>query len=148
MFSLDEAEPLAAAKRDPAGFIAQFNQPVIIDEVQRAPEIFLPIKVAVDKERHPGKFLLTGSANVLMLPKLAGRLEIATLWPLSQGELADVREDFASAVFAPEFNVRRYVPLPREELLNKMLLGGYPPILERTAASARARCSQPIAQRC
>jgi uncharacterized protein len=141
--SLDEAEPLAAAKRDPAGFIAQFNQPVIIDEVQRAPEIFMPIKVAVDKERHAGKFLLTGSANVLMLPKLAdslaGRMEIATLWPLSQGELAGVREDFISAVFAPEFSVRQYSPLPREELLSKMLLGGYPPALERTAATARAR---------
>lgn len=141
--SLDEAEPLAAAKRDPAGFIAQFSQPVIIDEVQRAPEIFLPIKVAVDKERRPGKFLLTGSANVLMLPKLAdslaGRMEIATLWPLSQGELISVREDFVSAVFAPEFNVRQYAPLVREELLDRMLLGGYPSALERASANARAR---------
>ena len=101
--SLDEAEYLAAAKRDPAGFIAQFKTPVIIDEAQRAPEIFLPIKVAVDKARRPGQFLLTGSANVLTLPQLAdslaGRMEIATLWPLSQGELAGVKEDFISAVF-------------------------------------------------
>lgn len=141
--SLDEAESLAAAKRDPAGFITQFKDPVIIDEVQRAPEIFLPIKVAVDKVRRPGQFLLTGSANVLTLPKLAdslaGRMEIATLWPLSQGELAGVKEDFISAVFAAEFTPTQCPPLEREALLDKMLLGGYPSALERGSLNARAR---------
>jgi uncharacterized protein len=64
--TLDEPVVLAAAKADPFGFIAAFNEPVCLDEVQRAPELFLAIKAAVDKNRSPGRFLLTGSSNVLM----------------------------------------------------------------------------------
>jgi hypothetical protein len=71
---------LAAAKSDPAGFIGGLEDPVVIDEVQRVPELFIPIKAAVDRDRRPGRFLLTGSANVLLLPKLseslAGRMEV------------------------------------------------------------------------
>jgi len=60
-----------------------------LDEVQRAPELFLPLKAEVDRDRRPGRFLLTGSASVTVLPRLSqalvGRMEILTLWPLSQG---------------------------------------------------------------
>jgi predicted AAA+ superfamily ATPase len=64
---------------------------ITLDEVQHAPELFPAIKVAVDRKREPGRFLLTGSANGLLLPKLseslAGRMEVLTLWPFSQGEM-------------------------------------------------------------
>ncbi|MDT0994004.1 AAA family ATPase, partial [Pseudomonas aeruginosa] len=62
-----------------------------LDEVQRAPGVFLAIKAAVDRDRTPGRFLLTGSANVLLLPQiadsLAGRMEVLNLWPLAQSEI-------------------------------------------------------------
>ena len=91
--TLDDTAVLSAAKGDPAGFINALQGPVTLDEVQRAPELFLPIKAAVDRQREPGRFLLTGSANVLLLPgiadSLAGRMEVLSLWPLSTAELAD-----------------------------------------------------------
>jgi predicted AAA+ superfamily ATPase len=74
--TLDDTAVLRAAKSDPAGFINALQGPVTLDEVQRAPELFLPIKAAVDRQRTPGRFLLTGSADVLLLPgiaRLAGR---------------------------------------------------------------------------
>ncbi len=83
--SLDTAATLAAASADPEGFLAGFEGPVAIDEVQRAPALAVAIKAAVDKDRRPGRFLLTGSANVMVAPKLsessAGRMELHTLWP-------------------------------------------------------------------
>ncbi|MDQ5916592.1 MAG: uncharacterized protein QG584_2486, partial [Pseudomonadota bacterium] len=90
--TLDDRVVLAAAKSDPSGFIAGLSGPVVMDEIQRAPELFLDIKAAVDRDRRPGRFLLTGSANVLLLPtladSLAGRMEIINLWPLSGAEMA------------------------------------------------------------
>jgi predicted AAA+ superfamily ATPase len=89
--AFDDPGVLAAAKRDPNGFIAGLNTPVNLDEVQHVPELFPAIKVAIDRKREPGRFLPTGSANVMLLPKLsessAGRLEVVTLWPFSQGEM-------------------------------------------------------------
>src|SRR5271166_319462 len=88
--TFDDPSILAAAKRDPRGFVSGLNTPVILDEVQHIPEVFQVIKLAVDRKREPGRFLLTGSANVLLLPKLseslAGRMEVLTLWPFSQGD--------------------------------------------------------------
>ena len=70
---------------------ASLGERAFLDEIQRAPELLLPIKAAVDRHRLPGRFVITGSANVLTLPKvsesLAGRMEILTLWPLAQSEL-------------------------------------------------------------
>jgi predicted AAA+ superfamily ATPase len=84
--TFDDLTTLSAARRDPQGFIAGLSGPVVIDEIQRAPEVLLPIKAAVDRGRQPGRFLLTGSANVLLLPRLAdtlaGRMEVITLRPL------------------------------------------------------------------
>ena len=88
--TLDTAAVLAAAASDPDGFVAGLDRPVVIDEAQRAPGLALAIKAAVDADRRPGQFLLTGSAGVMSLPKLAeslaGRMELHTLWPFSQGE--------------------------------------------------------------
>lgn len=116
--TLDNLTMLAAARADAAGFLAGFTQPLVLDEVQRAPELLLAIKAAVDRQRTPGRFLLTGSANVLLLPRvaesLAGRMEIVNLWPFSQGEIEGAIEGFIDAVFADE-----------------------PPVLGRSASSAR-----------
>ena len=91
-FSFDDPAALAAAKADPSGFVAELPARMILDEVQRAPELFSPLKLAIDRHRTPGRFLLTGSANVLLLPtiaeSLAGRVEILRLHPLAQSELA------------------------------------------------------------
>lgn len=86
----------------PAGFVANLPAKVVLDEVQPAPELFLALKSAVDRERAPGRFILTGSLNVLLLPRLAdslaGRMEILRLHPLSQCELARARSGFAVPV--------------------------------------------------
>ncbi|MET0852649.1 MAG: AAA family ATPase, partial [Candidatus Rokuibacteriota bacterium] len=104
LLSLDDAATLAAATADPAGFIAGIEGPVVLDEIQKAPALLPAIKLAVDRLREPGRFLLTGSADVLALPRvsesLAGRMEVLTLWPLSQGELGGRREGFIDALFA------------------------------------------------
>ena len=85
--TFDDPGILAAAKRDPNGFIAGLNLPATLDEVQHVPELFPVIKAAIDRKRQPGQFLLTGSASVMLLPRLseslAGRMEVLTLWPFS-----------------------------------------------------------------
>jgi predicted AAA+ superfamily ATPase len=101
--SLDDAATSASARTDPAGFVASLEGPTILDEIQNAPELLRSIKLDVDRRREPGRFLLTGSADVLALPRvsesLAGRMEVLTLWPLSQGEIAQRPERFIDAAF-------------------------------------------------
>ena len=139
--TLDDATVLSAARHDPSGFLSGLETPVVIDEVQRAPELFLAIKASVDRQRQPGRFLLTGSANVMLLPQLAdslaGRMEILTLWPLSQGEIAGTREDFVDRIFAPEMKLSSKVPMSRPELLSQIVIGGYPEVIERKAEDRR-----------
>ena len=141
--TFDDTGLLAAAKRDPIGFIAGLDMPVTLDEVQHVPELFPAIKKAVDANRKPGRFLLTGSANVLLLPKLseslAGRMEVLTLLPFSQGELAGVREDFIDRLFSshPPRPAQRQSEITRNELLKKVIAGGYPPVAGRTQADRR-----------
>jgi len=93
-FTFDDDVALAAAEADPAGFVADLPERAILDEVQRAPALFPPLKSVVDRRRTPGRFLLTGSAHVLMVPKLAdslaGRIEILRLHPLAQCERANL----------------------------------------------------------
>lgn len=88
--TLDDDNLRAAAQKDPTGFISQYRNDVTVDEVQRVPELFLSIKRAVDEDRRPGRFLLTGSANLLQLPhlpdSLAGRMECVYLHPLTESE--------------------------------------------------------------
>jgi predicted AAA+ superfamily ATPase len=136
--TLDDATVLAAARSDPAGFISGLQGSVVIDEVQRAPELFLPIKAAVDRDRRPGRFLLTGSANVLLLPKLseslAGRMEVLTLWPLSQGEINGVVEEFIDRVFAPALVLPPNASMDRDELARRIAAGGYPEAVLRSSA--------------
>jgi uncharacterized protein len=137
--TLDDAAVLAAAHVDPMGFISRFSGPVVLDEIQRAPELLRAIKTSVDRDRRPGRFLLTGSANVLFLPRvsdtLAGRMEIHTLWPLSQGEIDGRRESFVDAAFAEGALSHSIVAEPWSRLLERVLRGGYPEVVTGGAAS-------------
>ena len=100
-FTLDDSATLALAAGDPVGFIRNLSAPAAIDEIQKVPALFPAIKLAVDSDRRPGRFLLTGSANIMTLPRLseslAGRMEIIPLFPLSGGELAGRRGGFSGA---------------------------------------------------
>ena len=140
--TLDDPAVLAAAAADPAAFIEALAGPTVIDEIQRAPGLFLAIKAAVDRDRRPGRFLLTGSADVLLLPgladSLAGRMEVQVLWPLSQGELLGQREGFIDALFADASPVLAPSELDRDALLARMLAGGFPDAVAREAPARRA----------
>ena len=140
--TFDDAAVLAAARSDPSGFLAGLEGAVVLDEVQRAPELLLALKVAVDRNRQPGRFLLTGSANVLLLPRLAetlvGRMEVLTLWPLSQGEIEDHVEGFLDAVFARSLPPLAGRPEEWATLLDRLLRGGYPEVLSRETEERRA----------
>jgi uncharacterized protein len=134
-FTLDDAATLGLAAGDPSGFIRNLAGPVVIDEIQKAPELFPAIKLAVDKERRPGRFLLTGSANVMTLPRLseslAGRMEIIPLLPFSPGELAGHREGFVTRLF--DGTLGKAKPgLTRNGLEHRLVRGGFPEAIQRT----------------
>lgn len=140
--TLDDRVVLAAAKNDPTGFVAGLSGPVVMDEIQRAPELFLDIKAVVDRDRTPGRFLLTGSANVLLLPALAdsltGRMEILHLWPLSGGEITDdARFNRADWLFDGSLDERTLAPCSRDALVERILPGGFPEAVARTAPKRR-----------
>jgi len=135
--TLDSAAVLSAAATDPVGFITHLHKPVTIDEVQRVPELILAIKEDVDHNRNPGRYLLTGSANILTIPKvadsLAGRMEIVTLWPLSRGEIAGVKESFIRKVFKGESIGLSFSRIGIEDLADMIITGGYPEPVKRTS---------------
>lgn len=133
-FTLDDAATLNAIHSDPVAFLRNFDEPLIIDEVQKVPEIFNSIKYLVDKKRENGKFILTGSANILMLPKLseslAGRIEIIRLMPFTQGELNQVKENFIDIIFDNKKIIVKN-PVNEKEIIDKILTGGYPEVNHR-----------------
>lgn len=135
-YTMDNPTTLASAKHDPLSFLEGLSGPSILDEIQRVPELFLALKKRVDENRVPGFFVLTGSANVLSLPKLsdslAGRMEIHTLWPLSQGEIAGRQENFITSIFSKDFQKVR-TRLSADELVDIILAGGYPEVLVRSS---------------
>lgn len=134
--TLDDPTILAAARRDPVGFVDQFEEHVIIDEVQRATELFLPIKASVDRDRRPGRFLLTGSANVLLMSAVAdalvGRVEVLTLWPFSAAELEGrPGESILDLLFADGSASLQVESVDRPQLIDRLLRGGYPEAVAR-----------------
>lgn len=137
--TLDDATQLAAASSDAQGFLAGLGDRAVIDEVQKAPGLFPAIKMSVDRDRRPGRFLLTGSANVLLLPQisesLAGRMELIALLPLSQGELHGQRERFLDGVFAEGLPVLQ--PGDAVDLKGAVLAGAYPEVIKRPAGKRR-----------
>jgi len=139
--SFDDDVLREAARSDPVGFVADLPEKVVLDEVQRVPEMFTALKSVVDRTRRPGRFLLTGSANVLFVPRLsdslAGRLEILRLFPLSQAELARAQPGFLGALFNGRFKAGAGRRLGRE-LADRITAGGYPAALARSAPRRRA----------
>ncbi|WP_232766912.1 ATP-binding protein [Geminisphaera colitermitum] len=135
--NLDDLNLLRLAKSDPITFVAQLNEHAAIDEIQRTPELLLPIKKMIDEARETRRFLLTGSANILTLPKLseslAGRMEIHTLWPLSQGEIRGIKEKFIDFAFsdAPPQSPQ---PFSQTDYLEAIIYGGYPEALAQMRA--------------
>ena len=133
--TFDDPAMLAAAEADPDAFVAGLKSRTILDEVQRAPKILPSLKLSVDRDRRPGRFLLTGSADVLVLPELSkalvGRMEILTLWPLSQGEIEGELDLFVDRIFADS---SRFEDRPAVgDTLGRALRGGYPEPLGRAA---------------
>ena len=129
--TFDDVRFLDVAQKDPMGFIAGLSKPVILDEIQRVPELFLAIKHDVDQHRNPGCYILTGSANPLLIPRLGdsltGRMEILTLYPFSQGELINHVDRFIDIVW--QDNILTDIPcfqVSRDNLFEKMICGGYP----------------------
>lgn len=143
-FSLDHPPYLSAAKGDPAGFVAALPREVTIDEIQRAPELLPAIKLSVDLDRLPGRFVLTGSANLLLLPavteSLAGRMETARLMPLSEAEKERrpglFLTDLLRGDITPALHAGVEAPDPAD-LGRRLVSGGYPEPLARSPARAR-----------
>lgn len=140
-FTFDDAAVLAGAQSDADGFVANLPGRVILDEVQRVPDLFRAIKRSVDKNREPGRFLLTGSADAFVLPamseSLAGRMEVLSLNPFSQGEIEGRREQFVDACFAREFNPGNHRDSGWASLVGRIVQGGYPEVVARAAAARR-----------
>lgn len=140
---LDDAAARSAAQADPALFV-RHDGLLVIDEVQRVPDLMLAIKHEVDLDPRPGRFLLTGSARLLALHDipdlLPGRSETIELWPLSQGEIDRSTDRFVDAVF--EHGAGLPVPesdLRRDDYVDRALCGGYPEAVRRTDLGRRAR---------
>jgi predicted AAA+ superfamily ATPase len=137
--TLDDDTVLQGAREDPAAFVRSLDQ-VTIDEVQRAPDLLRAIKQSVDRDRRPGRFLLTGSANVLTLPtvseSLAGRLEVVMLLPLSRAETRGKKAAFLRKAFAGTL-VRPPEEVIGDELVRAVLTGGYPEMLRRESSRRR-----------
>jgi hypothetical protein len=142
--TFDDVNQLNSAKADPVGFIDSLPEKTILDEIQRVPEIFTSIKSSVDKNRLPGRFILTGSANVLLLPtlsdSLAGRIEIIHLRPLAQaeinGQLSGVFNTLFSTEVGYQLTTTGYSKLGNE-LTKLITAGGYPSALSRASTSRR-----------
>ncbi|OGW49180.1 MAG: AAA family ATPase [Nitrospirae bacterium RBG_19FT_COMBO_58_9] len=139
--SFDDDVLRAAAQADPAGFVGDLPERAILDEVQRVPALFTALKVAVDRTRIAGRFMLTGSANVLLVPtladSLAGRMEILRLHPLAQCELNRRAPRFLDTLFTGGFKTRRTERLAGQ-LGERIVAGGYPVALVRPAGRRRA----------
>jgi predicted AAA+ superfamily ATPase len=139
-FTLDEDTALAAARDDPAGFVRGLDY-ATIDEVQRVPDLLRAIKKAVDEDRRPGRFLLTGSTNLLTLPQvsesLAGRMEVVQLLPLSQAEVRGSKPAFLERALVGEL-VKASESLIGDDLVQTILAGGYPEMLLRDESRRRA----------
>jgi uncharacterized protein len=137
--TLDDPTMFAAARKDPGGFIRGLDR-AIIDEVQRVPALLRAIKKSVDLDRRPGRFLLTSSANVLTLPmvseSLAGRMQVVSLFPLSQAEVHGVRPSFLEKAVAGKM-VKPGPTIVGTDLVDTVLAGGYPAVFRRATAARR-----------
>ncbi len=147
--SFDDAVARDGARADPAGFVADLPERVILDEIQLVPELFPVLKLEVDRNRVPGRFILAGSTNVLLLPalseSLAGRLQIVRLHPLSRYELAsrstvaapNPGRGFVADLFGEGFKIGQTRRLG-SRLAELIVAGGFPPALARPTPRRQA----------
>lgn len=140
--NLDRTEDRQAAEVDPSGFV-DFQQPMVIDEIQRVPELFLAIKAKVDTDPRPGQFLLTGSSQVFALrglpDTLPGRAETLELWPLSQGEIDGKPDGFIDAAFSRATQLNHTSSLSRRDYAERIVRGGFPEAVRRVNPRRRDR---------
>lgn len=137
--SFDDEDMRRAVEAGPTGFVNSLPERVILDEVQRVPKLFSAIKLAVDRNRQAGRFVLTGSAIVLktkVTDSLAGRMAIIRLHPLAQTELGGVSPGFLDALFSADFKMGQGEPAGAP-LLNRIVEGGYPPVALQRADEQR-----------
>jgi predicted AAA+ superfamily ATPase len=137
--TLDDELTRLSTREDPVGIIRNLDR-AVIDEIQRAPELLLAIKKSVDEDRRPGRFLLTGSANLMMLPtvadSLAGRMERLSLLPLLQSEIESRPGNWIDSAFRGEILKPDPFAL-QDDLIERVLRGGYPEAISRTSAKRR-----------
>jgi predicted AAA+ superfamily ATPase len=140
--NLDRAATRQAAVADPTGFVDS-DELMVIDEIQRVPELLLAIKERVDANPRPGRYLLSGSARVLALrglpDTLPGRIETIELWPLSQGEIDDTPDQFVDAIFEQGEALAHESAVSRQEYAERVVRGGFPEALARTNPRRRER---------
>ncbi len=142
--TFDDEATLSYARADPTGFVAALPSRVILDEIQRVPELLRTIKLAVDRDRRPGRFVLTGSANLLLLPglgdSLAGRMEVVQLQPLTAAEQARSPGRFLEALLAGRLkpSVVGRAPSAPVALAHHVVGGGFPEAVARSEARARS----------
>jgi uncharacterized protein len=141
--SLDEKATRDAANDDPAGFIAGLGGPAFIDEIHRAPDLLLELKKAVDEDTIPGRFVITGSANVLaskkILDALPGRIDRFMLWPLAQTEIEGGHVNFIDALFAGEPPHVTDARVGLSEYADRIVAGGFPEARQRRPGRSRSR---------
>ena len=141
-FTFDDDVQRAAAQADPVGFVADLPERAVLDEVQRVQELFTSLKAAVDARRKPGRFMLTGSANVLLVPRLAdslaGRMEILRLHPLAQSELVGKPPAFLSMLFGAGFKAGLRGQREGRAVADRVATGGFPGALARARGRRRA----------
>jgi predicted AAA+ superfamily ATPase len=137
--TMDDQLTLLSAREDPVGMVRSLDR-AVIDEIQRAPELLLAIKKSVDEDRRPGRFLLTGSANLMALPtvadSLAGRMETLSLLPLSQSEIGSRSGNWIDSAFAGQ-TLKAEQPALGSDLIERVLRGGYPEAISRASAKRR-----------
>ena len=143
-WSFDDEQVRSTARLDPHGFVEQPAKPMAIDEVQRGGDaVVLAVKAVVDRKNDRGQFVLLGSTRFLAVPQLseslAGRAEILDLWPLSQGELVNVKETFIDALFDGPDNLpdRRFEIVHRDEVFARVTRGGYPELVSASPEQAQ-----------
>ncbi|HEX9696482.1 MAG TPA: ATP-binding protein [Actinomycetota bacterium] len=141
LVTLDNPVHREAARMDPRSFVQRRVDTLVIDEAQLEPVLFRAIKAEVDRDRRPGRFLLTGSSRLLAAPDMAdslvGRVETLDLWPFSQGELAGTSEGFVDRLFDDPGGLVRSGEMDRRRLIERVLTGGYPEAVRRPPARRR-----------
>lgn len=137
ILTLDDAPTRDAAAADPRAFVEQPVDTLVIDEAQLEPSLFRAIKASVDRDRRPGRFLLTGSSRLLAAPDMAdslvGRVEAIELWPFAERELTGTRSTFVDAVLNEPEALVASTPSATGgvELDERLLRGGFPEAVRR-----------------